>query len=112
MSVFVDVDPADWVASNELAFAIRDSFPVNRGHTLVITRRVVTQWWQATPAERSAIFELVDDVKRRLDSEYAPDGYNVGFNAGTAAGLADAIASGEIPMSQPIRDVRNSTSVS
>ena len=32
------------------------------------------------------MFALVDDVKRRIDSEHAPDGYNVGFNAGAAAG--------------------------
>ncbi len=30
--------------------------------------------------------ELVDEVKRRLDRELRPDGYNVGFNAGEAAG--------------------------
>ena len=86
MSVFLDLDPGDWVGSNELAFAIRDAFPVSPGHTLVIPRRLINEWWEATPAERLAMFELVDDIKRRLDAEYAPDGYNVGFNAGAAAG--------------------------
>lgn len=86
MSVFLDRDPNDWVDSNELAFAIRDAFPVSPGHTLVIPRRLVAEWWETTPTERLAIFELVDDIKRRLDTEYAPDGYNVGFNAGSAAG--------------------------
>lgn len=86
MSVFLDLDPSDWVGSNELAFAIRDSFPVSPGHTLVVPRRLINEWWKATPTERLAMFELVDDVKRRLDAEYAPDGYNVGFNAGSAAG--------------------------
>jgi diadenosine tetraphosphate (Ap4A) HIT family hydrolase len=86
MSVFLDLDPSDWVGSNELAFAIRDSFPVSPGHTLVVPRRLINEWWEATPTERLAIFELVDDIKRRLDAEYAPDGYNVGFNAGAAAG--------------------------
>jgi len=86
MSVFLNVDPAAWVGSNELAFAIRDAFPVSPGHTLVVPRRVVGQWWDATVDERHALLELVDRVKRRLDAEFSPAGYNVGFNAGEAAG--------------------------
>src|SRR5690606_29557175 len=86
MSVFLEIDSAERIASNELAFAIRDGFPVSPGHSLVIPRRVVAEWWDATPDEQLAILELVDRVKRRLDAELAPDGYNVGFNAGAAAG--------------------------
>ena len=86
MSVFLDLEPSAWVGSNELAFALRDGFPVSPGHTLVVPRRLIAEWWEATPTERLAIFELVDDVKRRLDAEFSPDGYNVGFNAGPAAG--------------------------
>ena len=33
-----------------------------------------------------ALFDLVEDVKGRLDVEHSPDGYNVGFNDGDAAG--------------------------
>ncbi|NLE79673.1 MAG: DEAD/DEAH box helicase family protein [Rhodococcus sp.] len=86
MSVFLEIDQVEWIASNELAFAIRDRFPVSPGHSLVIPRRVVTHWWEASLEEQQAILELVDRVKLRLDAESAPDGYNVGFNAGTAAG--------------------------
>lgn len=86
MSVFDRIDPEDWIAHNDLAFAIRDGFPVSDGHSLVISRRRIPDWWQADTAEQAAIFELVDVVKRRLDAEYAPTGYNVGFNAGTSAG--------------------------
>ena len=80
--------PAEWIASNALAFAIHDAFPVSKGHTLVLPRRAIATWWEATAAERAAIFELVDEVKRRLDADASPrpDGYNVGFNAGEAAG--------------------------
>ena len=83
---FLDHDSESWVESNELAFAIRDASPVSPGHTLVIPRRKIVVWWEASPTLRLAMFELVDDVKRRLDAEFAPDGYNVGFNAGSAAG--------------------------
>lgn len=86
MSVFLAVDPEAWIASNELAFAIRDGFPVSPGHSLVVPRRVVAVWWQATSEEKLAIVGLIEVVKRRLDAEFAPDGYNVGFNSGPAAG--------------------------
>ena len=57
------------VAENALAFAIRDGFPVSPGHTLVITKRLVPTWFEATREEQLAILELVDEVKARLDAE-------------------------------------------
>jgi diadenosine tetraphosphate (Ap4A) HIT family hydrolase len=85
-SPFLDRPDHEHLASNALAFAIRDAFPVSPGHTLVVTRRLVATWFEATREEQLAIVELVDDVKRALDAELAPAGYNVGFNAGEAAG--------------------------
>ncbi len=86
MSVFSSIDSSEWVASNDLAFAIRDAYPVSPGHTLVIPHRVVPTWWEASDDEQRAILELVDVVKGLLDDERSPAGYNVGFNAGAAAG--------------------------
>jgi diadenosine tetraphosphate (Ap4A) HIT family hydrolase len=77
---------SDWTASNALAFAINDLHPVSPGHTLIIPRRRIPTWFEATPEERMAMFELVDEIKRKLDERLRPDGYNVGFNAGQAAG--------------------------
>ncbi len=85
-SPFLAVPPEDHIAGNRLAFAIWDGFPVSPGHALVITRRVIASWWEATEAERSDLFALVDEVKEYVDREHAPDGYNVGLNAGEAAG--------------------------
>ncbi|MBI3726265.1 DEAD/DEAH box helicase family protein [bacterium] len=86
-SPFLEVPRSNWVVANALAFAIRDRFPVSPGHTLVIPHRLVASWFEATPEEKSAILDLVDHVKRDLDAGPAPpDGYNVGFNAGEAAG--------------------------
>lgn len=74
------------MASNAVAFAGRDAYPVSRGHTLVVTRWVVPDWFSATADERLGILHLLDEVKCQLDDELHPDGYNVGFNAGLAAG--------------------------
>ncbi len=86
MSVFLERDRKSWIAHNALAFAIWDGFPVSKGHALVITKRVVETWFDATADERLALMALVDEVKGLIDEANAPDGYNVGFNAGAAAG--------------------------
>ena len=85
-SPFLEAPASSWVASNALAFALRDRFPVSPGHTLVIPRRLVAAWFDATADEHAAIFALISDVKRQLDAELHPDGYNIGINAGEAAG--------------------------
>ena len=74
------------VASNELAFAIRDANPVAPGHSLVIPRREIATWFEATPAEHAAIMALLTEVKDGLDAELHPDGWNIGINVGTAGG--------------------------
>ena len=86
-TVFLDLPDSVWVAANELTFAIRDGHPVSPGHTLVITKRLVVTWFDATREEQIALLDLIDVVKLALDrQDPAPDGYNVGFNAGAAAG--------------------------
>ena len=87
-SPFLQVPRERWVASNDLAFAFPDSFPVSPGHTLVVTKRLVPSWFDATSEEQAALMSLVNDVKRLLDATLRPkaDGYNVGFNSGRAAG--------------------------
>ena len=57
------------------------------GHTLVVPRRLIAGWFEATPDERRAIFDLVDEVRKQLDAGTPqPDGYNIGVNVGEAAG--------------------------
>jgi diadenosine tetraphosphate (Ap4A) HIT family hydrolase len=86
-SPFLERPASEWIASNDLAFAIRDAYPVTSGHTLVVPRRLIPTWFEATAEERHAIFELVDEVKRQLDAtDQPPDGYNIGINCGMAAG--------------------------
>jgi hypothetical protein len=88
-SPFLERPASEWIASNDLAFAIRDAYPASPGHTLVVPRRLTPTWFDATAEERRAIFELVDEVKRQLDAtDHPPDGYNIGINCGTASASA------------------------
>jgi diadenosine tetraphosphate (Ap4A) HIT family hydrolase len=83
---FCQLEASRIVAENGQAIALRDSFPVNPGHTLVIPRRHVASWFDATADERAALMDLVDEVKASLDGELHPDGYNIGINVSEAAG--------------------------
>ena len=85
-SPFLDLPVERWVASNRSAFAIRDAYPVSEGHSLIIPRRLIGNWWHAGPDERADMIDLLDEVRASLDEELSPDGYNVGFNDGDAAG--------------------------
>jgi superfamily II DNA or RNA helicase/diadenosine tetraphosphate (Ap4A) HIT family hydrolase len=85
---FCSVDPERVVLDGPMVFAIADQYPVSPGHTLVIPRRHVATYFEATADERAALWDAVEAVKARLDAELRPqpDGYNVGFNVGEAAG--------------------------
>ena len=85
-SPFLDVPAANWIASNELAVAFPDANPASPGHTLIVPRRVVASWFQTTSEEQIAVLELMATVKQHLDGRFHPDGYNIGFNDGEAAG--------------------------
>jgi superfamily II DNA or RNA helicase/diadenosine tetraphosphate (Ap4A) HIT family hydrolase len=86
ISPFLQRPASDHVASNALAFALRDPHPVSPGHTLVIPRRLVATWFEATPEDQQAILHLVEQVRADLDAELHPDGYNIGIDVGPAAG--------------------------
>jgi diadenosine tetraphosphate (Ap4A) HIT family hydrolase len=85
-SPFTAMPAAEHVAANELAFAIRDANPVAPGHSLVIPRREIATWFEATPEEHAAITALLTEVKDGLDAELHPDGWNIGINVGAAGG--------------------------
>ena len=85
--IFCDyIDSKNYIMENELAFAIFDSYPVNKGHVLVMPKRHYSSYFDATPAEVEALNDLFKTVKELLDAELRPDGYNIGINIGEAAG--------------------------
>ncbi|MEQ8352161.1 MAG: HIT family protein [Leptospiraceae bacterium] len=74
------------VAENELSFACRDRFPVTPGHTLVISRRVVSRYDELSGEEKQSLWSLVDEVLLELKEEFGATDFNIGINMGPAAG--------------------------
>lgn len=83
---FCALHPDRIVIRGELAFALRDAYPVSSGHTLIIPNRHVASFFELTDAERRNLLKLLDIAKADLDRECAPQGYNIGINDGAAAG--------------------------
>lgn len=74
------------VSESEYFFAILDAFPVNPGHTLVVSKRPCRTIMELTPEEFADLHTILLEVRRVIDDEFEPDGYNIGANAGGAAG--------------------------
>jgi diadenosine tetraphosphate (Ap4A) HIT family hydrolase len=74
------------IIENELSYAISDIFPVSNGHSLVITKRHIPNFFEATPEEISALFSLVKEMKTIIEEKYHPAGYNIGVNVNETAG--------------------------
>lgn len=76
----------DIICENDLAKAFYDRYPVNRGYVLIVPKRHVARFFEATTAKIAALNELAFAVKEILDASYRPGGYNIGINDGAAAG--------------------------
>jgi superfamily II DNA or RNA helicase/HKD family nuclease/diadenosine tetraphosphate (Ap4A) HIT family hydrolase len=72
--------------ASELVLGVWDAFPVSDGHALLVPKRHVAGWFDATREERRALIDAVDVVRERIQARYTPDGYNIGVNVGEAAG--------------------------
>ncbi len=85
-NIINDKAPQRVLIENTVGLVIRDGYPITNGHTLIIPKRHVGSFFNITPEERQALFELVDLAKADLDKEFKPDSYNIGINDGEAAG--------------------------
>ena len=75
------------VASNDMAYAIRDGFPVTPLHTLVIPKRHVEDFFGLSEAELQACHDLLIQLRSSILAEDAEvEGFNIGMNAGRVAG--------------------------
>jgi diadenosine tetraphosphate (Ap4A) HIT family hydrolase len=43
-----------------------NSYPVNPGHALIVSRRQISYWWEATTEENTDLMALVDEVRARI----------------------------------------------
>lgn len=106
---FCTPDTSKIILSNAQAIAIFDGFPVTPGHTLIVPKRHIASFFEATKEEQAAMFDLLTEMREKLKSLptslsereekdppqptfdkvgsfSVPDGFNIGINDGVAAG--------------------------
>jgi diadenosine tetraphosphate (Ap4A) HIT family hydrolase len=74
------------VNASRHGLVVRDAYPVSPGHTLVIPRRHIGSFFDLIPEERTDLLALLDEARKGIDAEFAPQAYNIGINDGPAAG--------------------------
>ncbi len=88
--LFCDIQTKDRkrvIAENNLAYAIRDGFPVTEGHTLFIPKRHVSDYFGLVQSEVNAINLLIQEQRTFLmASDSKIEGFNIGMNCGEVSG--------------------------
>lgn len=76
-----------WVVSRrEKCFVLMNKYPYNNGHLLIAPYREVADIDDLTDSEYDDINKAIRDSIKVIKSVYSPQGYNLGVNAGEAAG--------------------------
>jgi ATP adenylyltransferase len=70
----------------EHAFLILNAYPYASGHLMAVVNRHVAAVGEAALAELADTMRLVQRAVAALTAEYRPDGFNIGWNQGRAAG--------------------------
>lgn len=94
---FCNPDISNVLIANDHAIALYDGYPVTPGHSLIVPKRHIASFFEATKEEQAAMFDLVAEMRQlllnpplppfeKVGSLSVPDGFNIGINDGTAAG--------------------------
>ena len=85
--LFCEIPKERIIASNLLAYAIRDHYPVTPLHTLVIPKRHLGDYFSLSKEELIACDDLLRQIREEIQiADISVDGFNIGINSGASAG--------------------------
>ena len=112
--IFCNIQPKRIVSENNLAFVIKDNYPVTGGHSLIIPKRHFKEYFEITQAEVNSINKLMtysQQILKKNDTSIM--GFNIGINCGEIAGQTimhthiHLIPRREKDVENPIGGIRN-----
>jgi ATP adenylyltransferase len=74
------------VHRGEKAFVILNRYPYTSGHVMIVPYAHVAELKLCEPAALSEMMQLAQRVEKAFQTNYKPDGMNLGMNLGRAAG--------------------------
>jgi len=84
--VFCKLPKERVIMETDLWFVVRDGFPISPGHTLIIPKRHINDYFDIVENEHKSLHDVINQSKVLLEAEFQPDGYNIGINCGEEAG--------------------------
>ncbi len=84
--IFCEPEAELLVCEGEHALVVMNKFPYSSGHLLVAPRRHVGDFGALTDDESLEVHRLASNGIEALRTEYAPHGFNLGWNIGRVAG--------------------------
>ena len=84
--IFCEPEEELLVHRGDEALVLLNKFPYSSGHLLVAPRRHLSDFEALTPGEAVQVHALAARGIEALRAEYAPHGFNLGWNIGRVAG--------------------------
>ena len=85
--LFCTIESDRIILENELCYAIRDKYPVSPKHTLIISKRHVSDFFELHQPEINAVYALIHEAKGKIENiDSQVTGFNIGVNIGEDAG--------------------------
>ena len=78
------------ICRRKLAFLMMNLYPYTAGHLMAVPYRVVSRFSELTDGEKIELLDLASYAERLLEDVVKAQGFNVGWNVGTAAGAGVA----------------------
>ena len=85
--LFCNIPQERIVLENDLAYAVRDGFPVTKMHSIIIPKRHIKDYFDLNKDELLACDHLIRSLKEEINNlDSSVNGFNIGMNAGESAG--------------------------